>query len=288
MNGKRSLSMEERVERLNKQLLERDANFTIRFTTVWKNNSEYEGYILESKTHNCAPTIYKNEWFFKSDMEVIDFLQEFYDDYARDIDVKSVTDREYILNHILPRLVSYNNKERIEKNHIAYVGFLDMLVLFYVPIEEFSEDVLCSLQVTETMLKQNKISLTESCLYAVENLEKQVDIKPMGEMLFELCEQAVEMEDYPMYVATNKTRCQGAAVLLCSSVLKILEEKMGGKVVVLPSSIHEIIAFPFDGSLSFEALHNLVKEVNTSSVTEEERLTDSVYIIEDGELKMAI
>ena len=62
---------------------------------------------------------------------------------------------------------------------------------------------------------------------------------------------------------------------------------IGRKTAILPSSVHECIAVPYEDENDLYEYQKMVKEVNDTCVSEEERLTDSVYIIDEGKLKLA-
>lgn len=291
MNEKNTLKMEDRAEQLNALLLAQEADFTVDYVKVWKNNTELEGYTLKS-SNNCAPTIYFDEkWYQKSDREVVEFLTEMYKAHNCKVDVAEMVNRDYILSHIMPRMVSAENGEELENRGIAHIKFLDMFILFYASIDNFEEDGMASLQITDNLLKMANISLDEAYKCSLENLESQVEIKTMEEILFS--DFGVDASEFrepqlPLWVCTTKNKLQGAAAMLCSSVLRKLEERIGGKIAILPSSIHEFIALGYNSEDEFETLLSMVREVNDTQVELEEKLTDSVYFIQNQELKLAI
>jgi len=51
------------------------------------------------------------------------------------------------------------------------------------------------------------------------------------------------------------------------------------KIVVLPSSVHEMLLVPYTEEMSLEDFSAMVSEVNNTEVRPEERLTDRAYII---------
>lgn len=51
------------------------------------------------------------------------------------------------------------------------------------------------------------------------------------------------------------------------------------KLVVLPSSVHEMIVLPYTDEETVERYSRIVKSVNAKQVEPEERLTDRAYII---------
>lgn len=54
-------------------------------------------------------------------------------------------------------------------------------------------------------------------------------------------------------------------------------EKLGGDFYILPSSIHEILLVPDNGDKTADDLRDMVREVNATQVSPEEKLTDNVY-----------
>lgn len=58
---------------------------------------------------------------------------------------------------------------------------------------------------------------------------------------------------------------------------------------MLPSSLHECIILPADGTLSYQKLADMVAGVNINAVSIEERLSDHVYLYgrEEGALRIA-
>ena len=81
-----------------------------------------------------------------------------------------------------------------------------------------------------------------------------------------------------MYVATNKSRVNGAAIIACEDVLEnFCREKEIKGVVIIPSSIHEILLLPIDYNFNEDEINNMIQEVNSNEVSENERLSDHVY-----------
>ena len=52
---------------------------------------------------------------------------------------------------------------------------------------------------------------------------------------------------------------------------------MGTDFFVLPSSVHEVLILPDDGSQDLDSLQFMVREINRTEVAPEDRLSDFVY-----------
>ena len=70
-------------------------------------------------------------------------------------------------------------------------------------------------------------------------------------------------------------------------MLKEFAEEMGHDLYIIPSSIHETILLPMLGD-DWEALSQMVKEVNATQLAPEEILSDHVYLYksEDNTISM--
>ena len=101
---------------------------------------------------------------------------------------------------------------------------------------------------------------------------------PMKELLEEMTGVELEKQyDVPMYVLTNKEKIFGASVLLYSEKLQELAEKTGKNLLILPSSVHEVLLMPDEEDREYGFYRQMVEEVNTTQVDPEEVLSYSLY-----------
>ena len=54
-------------------------------------------------------------------------------------------------------------------------------------------------------------------------------------------------------------------------------EKLGSNFYFIPSSIHELLLFPMTDITSVEEIENIIGEVNSTLVQDDELLSDHVY-----------
>ena len=83
----------------------------------------------------------------------------------------------------------------------------------------------------------------------------------------------------PMNVATLDKRMYGAGLLICEEFLREMKKKIGD-YYILPSSIHEIIFAPVD-ILSLEDATEMVIEVNSECVSDDEYLADRAFTMKE-------
>lgn len=90
-----------------------------------------------------------------------------------------------------------------------------------------------------------------------------------------------EQEDQlHMYIISNKSHMHGASSVLNRKKLESLARVYGvDQLIVLPSSIHEMLVMPYSDEMDLKYMNKLVREVNAEEVLPEERLTDQAYLI---------
>ena len=80
-----------------------------------------------------------------------------------------------------------------------------------------------------------------------------------------------------LMVLTNMQGIHGAATLFYPGQLEAIAQQMGSDFFVLPSSVHETLILPDDGTAEPDSLQFMVREINQSTVAPEDRLSDFVY-----------
>lgn len=144
---------------------------------------------------------------------------------------------------------------------------------------------------SEWTVKANKVileqaNITEDILWvcAINNTVKESQMESIWKTVCELqnIPYREEMEeDCTIYILTNKDKFRGASAILNKQLLVEFADKYhASKLVVIPSSIHEMIIMPYTNELSIDDLKSLVANVNLTAVDPTERLTDEVYIVE--------
>ena len=121
---------------------------------------------------------------------------------------------------------------------------------------------------------------------AVRNTIESAEIMPMDVAVASLLANAPEGEDIPetpfMYVASNVSKYLGAGVIYCDEVLdKMCEEAGCDDIVILPSSIHEVIFLPkshVESEEEIDFLNKTIQDINACVVNPEEILSDHVYM----------
>lgn len=105
-------------------------------------------------------------------------------------------------------------------------------------------------------------------------------LRKMSEVMSEMTgipEEEFQDEGTSLHVLTNRENFLGAACIMGAGVTENIRKQLGSDYYILPSSIHELLIIPDDGTVNPEMLVEMVKEVNTTEVAEKEILSDHVY-----------
>lgn len=249
------------------------------------NGTSLQGLIVFEPESNILPTIYLDDYYqgymMGRNLEQIESeIMELYRRNRREnkMDVSFFTEWENVKQRIIFRLVNYAaNKELL--NGVPHRRILDLAVVYHCLVESNSEadatilihsphmefwkvteDVLfhAALENTPCLQKACVVNMEQVCCGILEEKDSDLGIPKM------------------MNIMTNANRTNGAGVILYPNVLKEFAEEMGHDLYIIPSSIHETILLPMLGD-DWEALSQMVKEVNATQLAPEEVLSDHVY-----------
>ena len=172
---------------------------------------------------------------------------------------------------------------------VPYVSYLDLAIVFYYldPDFNFEEERELFLIRNDDLLIWN-VDVAALMNAASANTPRLMGLKIQGiistiaeYMEDESAKEFAEMNDsyIPMYVASNKRSCYGAAVLLYKDLLSALSAKLKSDLYIIPCSIHEIIVIRVtkDCQLDIEKLKELISHVNSNELKESDVLSDSLY-----------
>lgn len=86
-----------------------------------------------------------------------------------------------------------------------------------------------------------------------------------------------DFDSLPMYILTNSRQTNGASAILYGCA-KLAGKKLGGNMLLIPSSIHEFLVMPLDSDIDVCNLSEFICEVNSTEVRDEEVLGERYYI----------
>lgn len=278
------------------------ADATVELTTATKNNGIHlDGIIIRIGETNVAPIIYLQQYYEEymeneniSISEIVGRIVELRERHElQDADgvIGKITDWAYVREHIYPMIVSAEDNEEMLRALVSK-PFLDLAVIMYIRLDDIlqiggeatvkvSKEMLSSLNVSEEEVYDAAMNNMKSDGYSVQDI-----FTVIRRMIDEDIPDDVNREK--MFVMTNADKRYGAAGLL--DINNIVMGLGITNCYILPSSIHETLLVPATSNMNVSMLKNMVLEVNESTVSREEKLSDNVYLYncETGNLSIAV
>ena len=282
-----------------KENLGTDWTIELHTDVILNNGTTHIALILYKNGEKLHPQIYLERFFEdykrgKTMKEILQDVMTTYEEALKNINPDSLSgieDWEQVKGRLAFRLLSKErNKETLE--NYVYKEFLDLAAIVTF-CAEIDEQGVKAIRVTHDLAELWNVSKEEILQAAEENTEALFPVR-MEPILDTLCrvadisrddlpEEVLAEEDSPqIMVLTNYLGVNGATVLLYDSFLQQVYEKLGGKFIILPCSIHEVIVMPLASAPPITDSQKMVEQINRSAVKEEEILSDSVYLY-DGE-----
>lgn len=269
-------------------------NVTVTRQEVRKNNGVVlEGYSVTEDDARIAPTFYPDQ---EDDDLAVDYVVEGYrknKNSSRQAQMLELTEKitnnaEELYAVAVPTIVGHEaNHEAFDASGVYYEHILDVDIV-YRAIIDHNIDSSASIQITNSLIKAANVDPEVLKARAFDNIVNDARFQGMSEVLKAMLGPAAP--DMPedqerVYVLSNRISIYGASLMLYEKLLNEIHEKLNtDRFFILPSSIHEVLIIPDNGSIDMDVteLKNMVMEVNGSELKPEEILTDSVYVHEVG------
>ena len=294
-------------EVIKEGILERFDDINIEIKEITKNNGIIlDGMIISKKDSKISPTFYLNDFYESfnngTDLDtIIDTICNAYAEHENDFefDVCSFENFDDVKSRIMYRLVNTRLNSGI-LDTIPHREYLDLSIVYYVLVKDINFEN-GSILINNSHMEM--WGTDEDTLFELAGINTQqnfkVDLMSMYDMLTELMIKRGEDEDAvmemlkpmddKMFVLTNESRHYGAACLIYKDVISDFSKKNDCDVIVIPSSIHELILIGRNEEESLDAFNEMVTEVNATQLLPQEILSDHVYIYDrkEGCIKMS-
>ena len=264
---------------------------------VMKNNGTvYVGLTLGGNGEEVMPTIYLED-YYKSyqngvPMEnLVDMIISLYENNKRKVPegIKDFLNYSSVKKNILYKLINRKRNEELLED-VPYIPYHDLAIVFYVQVTFGEDDGIGSILIHNAHMEKWGVTRETLLEDAASNCEKLLPpvVIPLGKFI---CDSYMKrfgalpddmvpeelLENLPMHIVTNTRNVFGAGVILYEGILKSSADSFDKNLAILPSSVHEMIIIPVDCESECEHLLDIVREVNCTSVKEEDFLSDNVY-----------
>lgn len=261
---------------------------------VTKNNSlELDGLTIVAEDVNVSPTIYLNYYYDKflasGISAVINEIIEVYEKNKpkTSFDCSVFTDAEKVSGIIKMKLINYDKNKELLKQ-VPHIKYLDLAIVFYAEIESKAEGV-ATILIHNNHLSSWKFTTEDLFKLADENMAEDFEIISMYDIICGLTSEEMFEQDvrFEMDVLTNKLNLNGAIGMLQTKLLQEYMEKYHTKkLIILPSSTHEVLLIPYDPETDAISFKEMVQQVNATELRPEEVLSDNAYIYDGNEIKI--
>ena len=199
---------------------------------------------------------------------------------------QQLMDYEKVKDRICLRIVNTErNREMLES--IPSIPFLDLSVVFYVLFINGTSQYMAT--VTDEMLDKWELGKQDLIKNACENTKRMnpLCVSELGDMIEKLSpaeaetarfEYEDEIESVPdVTVISSEYGTCGAVYMLDMSLMAEYARKYDDDLIIIPSSIHEVLILPASRS-DREELDKTIRMVNMTALSAGEYLADHSYV----------
>jgi hypothetical protein len=279
---------------------------------VPKNN----GVVLDGLSDHAhgtslAPTIYLNAYY-----EQLTDGNMTFDEICRDIErlfsdnpppesihTEDLTDFSKMKSHIMMKLIHAESNRKLLAD-LPYLPYLDLAVVFYLFLERnehgqmtamIHKDHIADWNIDEqgllSLALQNTPTTYPEEIRSMSRVLHEIARNHLGDEFNEEEVSRVLDEDEAassLYVLSNHSGIYGASCILYPEVLKNFADYLGSDLIVIPSSVHEVLLTPLEEDVDFKELNDMVVTINQYEVLQEERLSNHVYCYRRAQNQLSI
>lgn len=258
-----------------------------------------EGLTINLKTESFVPVVYLNAYYEQlgNHMTLTEIVADIVSTYKAYMRISEHTSEALanfsnIRGKVMFKLIQAETNLELLAD-IPHVRFLDMAIVFYLLLDK-SEIGQMTVLIYNSHLGVWDTTEEEVYRLAKINTPKLLPakIKTMRAVMFEMfMAQFKEFDESdiigelladtpnqpPLYVFTNQHGTNGAGCILYEGCLAKFAQEQNSDIIILPSSIHEVLLAPDRGDMNYEEMKDMVKQINRDEVPEEEVLSNQIY-----------
>lgn len=275
-----------------KSLVERilGDNYIVELQNVTKVNVTLTALVVRKTNSTIGVTIYIDSLYeeYRTTGEEVNYLaSKLLNRYHSEIleASLSVSDLDVLKDkrsRIFYKVINRDKNEELLKNvpYIQAVENSDLVLIFCILVDE-CKDMSATVTITNHLMGHFNFTLSELITVAKENTPKlfPASFRSMSEVIANLLPifSAPDETDDTMWVLSNTRSVNGAGAMYYEHMLEDIAGRLNGNFFVLPSSLHEVIIVKDDNGVDTSFLCEMVKEVNQTSVEDEDFLSDTVF-----------
>lgn len=176
--------------------------------------------------------------------------------------LKAVSKKDFLREHLY---ISLRNKERCNGEITRPNKYLENINDVMSVELSTSSGILGRLEAKKTLLQKAGMSVEEAWEIARANTINKEAINPYAE-----CGN--------MTVITSKSKYDGAGTIYATEKLKQFAN--GSRLLIIPRSIHELIAMRYEVGMDIIKLNEIIRNTNKTGCENNEVLSDRAYVID--------
>ena len=217
-------------------------------------------------------------------------FSDFVENYGETL-AGQVMNYDFCKDKLLFKLVNTGLNQEILLDK-PYIPFLDLSIIFYVRMEE-RDGIETEVPVNEFLKETWKVTEQELYQQALGNACEKMPARfselnetavclllmdeEMTPKILDMLPPVENMKDDTLYCLTNHLVRNGASVLLYPGLLRECAAKCGKDLVILPSSVDEVLLMPLSDGNKLNELTEMVRGINQSVLEPGKVLSDHVY-----------
>lgn len=240
--------------------------FPATIVTCMKGGVEKKGIAI--KNGNVSPVFYPENYIGNEREIAMSIIED-----MKNLEMPKFDDEVFNNWDKAKELIRIGLRPRTSADDAVTFPYLDLERYLYLDLDESK-----TAKVSQDFLDKLGVDKYDALEAAYDNTEKEIKISSMREIMKEIgIDVPEDAED--QVIITNTERYRGASGMLFVSVLDSVCEKLNcKKIAILPSSIHEIIAVEDKGSEKYGDYNKMVRSINKTQVSPEERLANHIYV----------
>lgn len=273
-----------------------DEAYSVHICTIPKNNGiRRRAIALHDQEGIPFPLQYLDTYYhmWETGVSIRHVANLFVNDYKRCMSVRRRLPEHFFQNYdeirhnLRCRLINASkNMEFLQQ--VPYQKWMDLAItcVYEMDVDDFQD---CTIQIRNEHLETWGIRPEQVMQDAMHSMTQKSDVifQPLIRILEEEMDMpGEELPDSPLYLLTNEDRTHGAVNIVLPGMTEKIAQKLGQDYYIIPSSIHECLILPDDGSYSAAELNAMVCSINRTNVEEQDVLSDHVYIYKKPEARV--
>lgn len=272
------------------KIKECDSSLDAAINEVMKNNGiVYHGLTFRGKD-NIQPVIYLDEFYSKYSggidfEEIVDTVADMYflSRKNKDFDVSILSSFDMANKHITAAVMNAElNAELLRE--MPHRKFEDLALFYRVEFDFTDESGYGAVKITNALM--NTWGITEEEIYQVAIENTMIKYKPVCRDMLDIVQDMMPddfdyeepVADTGMLVLTNDKTSNGAVLIYPAfAQLEKIANIVNDDLYVLPSSRSELILLRASDVSDVDFLREMVTEVNSTNVPDEDVLSNNVY-----------